>query len=107
AGPTTSKPGQVIGSCGPTTSSRMEPYLPILLKYGLKGFIGKGKISEETKRALKRYKGIYFVTFGGAGAYLSERIKKCEPVAYKNLGTEAIFKLEIKDFPAIVWELPS
>ena len=103
AGPTPARPGQVIGSCGPTTSSRMDTYTPILLKYGLKGFIGKGKISEETKNALRRYNAVYFVTFGGAGAYLSKRIKKCAPVAYRDLGTEAIYKLELKDFPAVVW----
>ncbi len=102
AGPTPTRPGKIIGSCGPTTSSRMDTYIPILLKYGLKGFIGKGKISEGTKKALKKYRGIYFVTFGGAGAYLSERIEKCELVAYKDLGTEAIYKLELKDFPAVV-----
>jgi fumarate hydratase subunit beta len=102
-GPTPAKPANVIGSCGPTTSSRMDEFTPILLKYGLIGMIGKGNRNNEVINAIKKYKGIYFVTIGGAGAYLSKKVKFCKIIAYKDLGPEAIYELEIKDFPAIVW----
>lgn len=101
-GPTPARPGQIIGSAGPTTSSRMDIYTPILLKYGLKGTIGKGKRSKEVVKALKKYKAVYFVAVGGAGALLSKRIKKAEIIAYPELGPEAIYRLEVKDFPVIV-----
>ena len=101
-GPTPPKPGQVIGSAGPTTSSRMDIYTPLLLKYGLKGMIGKGKRGKEVQESIKRYKAIYFAALGGAGALLSKRIIKCELLAYPELGPEAIYKLEVLDFPAIV-----
>ncbi len=101
-GPTPAKPGQAIGSAGPTTSLRMDIYTPTLLKYGLKGTIGKGKRSKEVVEAMKKNKAVYFVAVGGAGAFLSKRIKKAEIIAYPELGPEAIYRLEIKDFPVIV-----
>lgn len=101
-GPTPTRPGEVIGSCGPTTSSRMDGFTPILLKHGLLGMIGKGERSVEVKKAIKKAGAVYFVTIGGAGAYLSEKVKESEIIAYKDLGTESIRKLVIEDFPAIV-----
>ncbi len=100
-GPTPHRKGEVIGSCGPTTSSRMDPFTPLLLKHGLIGMIGKGERSKEINLAIKKYKAVYFITIGGAGAYLSERVKSSEVIAYKDLGPEAIYRLEIEDFPAI------
>lgn len=101
-GPTPARKGRVIGSCGPTTSSRMDPFVPILLKHGLLGMIGKGGCSKETRSLVKRSGAVYFVTIGGAGAYLSERIVSSNVIAYKDLGTEAIRRLILKDFPVIV-----
>jgi len=101
-GPSPAKPGQVIGSAGPTTSYRMDKYTPALLKEGLKATIGKGMRSKEVREALREYKAVYFVAVGGAGALLSKRIKKAEVVAYEDLGPEAIRKLEVEDFPVIV-----
>ena len=101
-GPTPAKPGKVIGSAGPTTASRMDPFTPQLLSSGLKGMIGKGYRSEEVKKAIKKYKAIYFVATGGAGALLSKCIKKAKVIAYPDLGPEAILKLEVVDFPVIV-----
>lgn len=101
-GPTPAKPGQVIGSAGPTTSSRMDVYTPMLLEAGLKGMIGKGKRSPEVREAIKKHKAIYFAAAGGAGALLSKRIKKAEVVAYEDLGPEAIYRLEVEDFPVVV-----
>jgi len=101
-GPAPAKIGEVIGSCGPTTSSRMDPFTPLLLKHGLIGMIGKGERSEETLLAIKKHGAVYFITIGGAGAYLSEKVKSAEVIAYKDLGPEAIYRFEIKDFPAIV-----
>lgn len=101
-GPTPSKPGEIIGSAGPTTSSRMDVFTPILLQNGVKGMIGKGKRSQEVISAIKEYSCIYFVTIGGAGAWLSQKITSAEVIAYHDLGAEAIFKLQVKDFPAIV-----
>ena len=100
-GPTLHRKGEVIGSCGPTTSSRMDPFTPLLLKHGLIGMIGKGERSKEVNLAIKKHKAVYFITIGGAGAYLSEKVKSAKVVAYKDLGPEAIYRLEIKDFPAI------
>ena len=102
AGPTPARKGQVIGSCGPTTSARMDSFTPALLRYGLIGMIGKGERSKKVASAIKRFGAVYFVTIGGAGAYLSERVKLNRVVAYKELGTEAIHRLVIEDFPAIV-----
>lgn len=101
-GPTPAKEGQVIGSAGPTTSSRMDKYTPLLLENGLNGMIGKGKRSKEVIDAIVKFKSVYFAAVGGAGALLSKCIKKSEVVAYDDLGTEAIRKMEVEDFPAIV-----
>ena len=101
-GPTPARKGRVIGSCGPTTSARMDPFVPILLKHGLLGMIGKGERSKEVRFLVKRLGVVYFVTIGGAGAYLSERVVSNNVIAYKDLGTEAIRRLILKDFPAIV-----
>jgi len=101
-GPTPPKPGMVIGSAGPTTSYRMDPYTPALLARGLKGMVGKGFRGKEVLEAIKRYKAVYFAATGGAGAFISKTIKKAEIVAYEDLGTEAIRRMEVKDFPAIV-----
>ena len=101
-GPTQAPQGKIIGACGPTTSSRMDEFTPTLLKSGLKGMIGKGSRSKEVIAAIKRYKAIYFVTVGGAGAFLSRRIKAALPVAFKDLGPEAIYCFRLEDFPAIV-----
>ncbi len=101
-GPTPAKPGKVIGSAGPTTSSRMDFYTPKLLVAGLKGMIGKGKRSTEVVEAIKKYKAVYFAAAGGAGALLSKRIRKAEVVAYGDLGPEAIYRLDVEEFPVIV-----
>lgn len=101
-GPTPAAPGRVIGACGPTTSSRMDAYAPTLLALGLKGMIGKGKRSEAVKDALRRYRAVYFGATGGAGALLSRSIVSAEPVAYEDLGPEAIVKLGVKDMPLFV-----
>ncbi len=101
-GPTPPKPGQAVGSAGPTSSYRMDPYAPILMAKGLKGMIGKGFRGQEVIEAMKKYKAVYFVATGGAGALISKRIKKAEIVAYEDLGAEAIRRLEVEDFPVIV-----
>ena len=101
-GPTPNREGQVIGSAGPTTSSRMDKYAPTLLDEGLTGMIGKGKRSKEVIDAIIRNKAVYFAAIGGAGALLSKCITKSEIVCYEDLGAEAIRKLEVKDFPVIV-----
>ncbi len=101
-GPAPAKPGQVIGSAGPTTSGRMDVYTPRLLAEGLRGMIGKGNRSAAVKEALKRYKAVYFGAIGGAGALIAKSVKKAELVAYKDLGPEAVLCLEVEDFPAIV-----
>ncbi len=101
-GPSPARKGRPIGSAGPTTASRMDKYAPRLLDLGLKGMIGKGKRSREVKDAIVRNKAVYFAAVGGAGALLSKSITASEVVAYDDLGTEAIRKLEVKDFPTIV-----
>lgn len=101
-GPTPPPPGKVIGSCGPTTSSRMDPFTIPLLKKGLGGMIGKGERSGEIREAIKRFKSIYFIATGGVGALLSQRIERMSVVAFRELGAEAIYELEVKDFPVIV-----
>lgn len=101
-GPTPAKEGQVIGSAGPTTSSRMDKYTPLLLENGLNGMIGKGKRNKEVIDAIIKNKAVYFAAVGGAGALLSKCIKKSEVIAYDDLGTEAIRKMEVEDFPVIV-----
>jgi fumarate hydratase subunit beta len=101
-GPTPPRPGQAIGSAGPTTSYRMDTYAPALIEKGLKGMIGKGSRSKEVIDAMKKYRAVYFAATGGAGALISKRIKKAEIVAYEDLGTEAVRRLEVEDFPATV-----
>ena len=101
-GPTPNREGQVIGSAGPTTSSRMDKYAPELLDLGLGAMIGKGKRSQEVKDAIVRNGSVYFAAVGGAGALLSKCILSSEVIAYDDLGTEAIRKLQVKDFPVIV-----
>lgn len=101
-GPTPAKPGMVIGSAGPTTSYRMDPYAPKLLDLGLKGMIGKGARSEEVVEAIIRNKGVYFAAIGGAGALIGKSIEEAEIIAYEDLGAEAIRKMEVKDFPVVV-----
>jgi|TARA_B100001971_G_scaffold208815_1_gene231313 fumarate hydratase subunit beta len=101
-GPSPPRPGQVIGSAGPTTSGRMDAYTPPLIAAGLRAMIGKGNRSPEVKEAIKKYRALYFVTIGGAGALLSKAIKKAEVIAYPDLGIEAIRRLEVKDLLAIV-----
>lgn len=101
-GPSPAKDGQVIGSAGPTTSSRMDKYTPIMLEKGLKGMIGKGKRSEEVINSMIKNKAVYFAAIGGAGALLSQCIKKAEVIAYEDLGTEAIRRLEVENLPVIV-----
>ena len=101
-GPSPAREGRPIGSAGPTTASRMDKYAPILLDLGLKGMIGKGKRSQNVKEAIVRNGAVYFAAVGGAGALLSKSITASEVIAYDDLGTEAIRKLEVKDFPVIV-----
>ncbi len=101
-GPTPEREGQVIGSAGPTTASRMDKYAPLLLDNGLNGMIGKGKRSPEVIDAIKRNTAVYFAAVGGAGALLSKCIKSAKVIAYDDLGTEAIRKLEVENFPVIV-----
>jgi fumarate hydratase subunit beta len=101
-GPTPPPPGRVIGAAGPTTSSRMDAYTPLLLEKGLKGMIGKGGRSQAVKDALIKYRAVYFGATGGMGALLSRHIKSAEIVAYEDLGPEAIRLLTVEDFPAIV-----
>jgi len=101
-GPSPARDGNPIGSAGPTTSSRMDKFTPQLFRLGLKGVIGKGKRSEEVKQSIVDNKGIYLVAVGGVGALLSKSIIKSELIAYEDLGTEAIYKLEVKNFPVFV-----
>ncbi len=101
-GPTPARPGQVIGSAGPTTSYRMDSYTPRLLSLGLKGTIGKGARSDTVVEAMKRFKAVYFHAVGGAAALIAKSIKKSEIIAFEDLGTEAIRQLEVEDFPCIV-----
>ena len=100
-GPTPAKPGQAIGSAGPTTSYRMDAYSPTLIEKGLTGMIGKGKRGPEVVAAMKEHGAVYFGAIGGCGALLSKCIKKAEIVAYEDLGAEAIRRLEVVDFPAV------
>lgn len=102
AGPAPAKPGEPIGSVGPTTSYRMDPYSPETIKLGLTCMIGKGKRSEEVVSAMKEYGAVYIGAVGGAGALLSECVKSSEVVDYSDLGSEAIHRLEVVDFPGIV-----
>ena len=101
-GPTKTAPGNVFGSCGPTTSSRMDHLTAPLLAQGLKGMIGKGRRSEEARGLIKKYKAVYFLATGGAGALLSRKVIAAKPVCFKELGPEAVYELYVKDFPLIV-----
>ena len=101
-GPAPAKPGHSIGSAGPTTSGRMDAYSPKLMEVGLKGMIGKGMRKKEVIEAMKKYKAVYLAATGGAGALLAKAVKKAVIVAYEDLGPEAINRLEVVDFPAIV-----
>lgn len=101
-GPSPAREGRPIGSAGPTTASRMDKYTPTLLDLGLRGMIGKGKRTKEVADAVVRNGAVYFAAVGGAGALLSQRIKKAEVIAYEDLGTEAIRRLEIENFPVVV-----
>lgn len=101
-GPSPACPGQIIGSAGPTTSSRMDIYTPPLLAVGLRAMIGKGSRSEEIRKAIKKHRAVYLVTIGGAGALLSKNIRKARIIAYPELTTEAIMRLELEGLPAIV-----
>jgi fumarate hydratase subunit beta len=101
-GPAPAKPGFAVGSAGPTTSYRMDPYAPTLIAHGLKGMIGKGMRSQEVKQAMREHRAVYFAAIGGAGALISKSIIKAEVIAYPELGAEAVRRMEVKDFPAIV-----
>ena len=101
-GPSPAKPDQPIGSAGPTTSGRMDTYSPHLIAEGLKGMIGKGMRSQAVKDAMKKYKAVYLAAVGGAGALIAKSIKKSEVIAYKELGAEAVRRLEVEDFPVTV-----
>lgn len=102
AGPTGAKDGMVIGSCGPTTSGRMDPYAPQLLDLGMKGIIGKGERNSTVVEAIIRNKAVYFCAIGGAGALACKCIESCEVIAFEDLGCESVKKLQVKDFPLIV-----
>jgi fumarate hydratase subunit beta len=101
-GPTPARPGHVIGSCGPTTSGRMDAFTPALLTAGLRAMIGKGERCAEVKQAIRKQQAVYFITYGGAGALLAKTVRHAEVVAYPELGAEAIMRLEVEDFPVIV-----
>lgn len=100
-GPTPAKDGMVIGAAGPTTSSRMDPFSEMILSLGVKGMMGKGKRDLNTKELLVKHKAVYFSSIGGAGAYLSKRIKSSRVIAFEDLGPEAVFELQVEDFPAV------
>jgi len=101
-GPTPAKPGKITGACGPTTSSRMDPYTPRLLEYGIRGMIGKGERSAEVKDAVVKHGAVYFSALGGLGASYARNILKSETAAFPELGPEAVYKLEVRDFYAVV-----
>jgi fumarate hydratase subunit beta len=101
-GPSPTRPGDIIGACGPTTSARMDKFTPRLIEEGLRVMMGKGERSQVVVDAIKKHSAVYLITIGGAGALLSIKVKKCAVVAYPDLGAEAVLKLEIEHFPAIV-----
>ena len=101
-GPSPTKPGHVIGSAGPTTSGRMDAYTPRMQEAGLKAMIGKGLRSPEVKDAIVKHKAVYFAATGGAAALIARAVTKSETIAYEELGPEAVLRLEVKDFPAVV-----
>jgi fumarate hydratase subunit beta len=102
SGPSPARPGEISGSIGPTTSSRMDSYSKMMLNIGIKGMIGKGKRDNLTKELIKEYKAVYFSSFGGAGATLSKKIKSSKIIAFEDLGSEAIHELVVEDFPVVV-----
>ena len=101
-GPTPARPGHAVGSAGPTTSYRMDAYAPTLIANGLKGMIGKGSRGDNVKQAMKKHGAVYFAAVGGAGALISKSIVNAEVIAYPELGAEAVRRMEVKNFPAIV-----
>jgi len=101
-GPSPARPGQIIGSAGPTTSSRMDIYTPRLIAAGIRAMIGKGNRSQQVREAIKKHKAVYLATIGGAGALLAKSIEQAEVIAYEDLGAEAILRLTVEGFPAIV-----
>jgi len=101
-GPSPAQPGRPVGSCGPTTSYRMDAYTPMLLEKGLKATIGKGNRSDAVIEAMKYYKAVYFAATGGAAALLAKAVKKVEIIAYQDLGAEAIMRFEVENFPVVV-----
>jgi fumarate hydratase subunit beta len=101
-GPCPGKKDRPTSSAGPTTASRMDTYAPLLMKHGLKGMIGKGVRSESVVEAAKRHRAVYFGAIGGTGALLAQRISRCEPIAFEDLGPEALHLIEVTDFPAFV-----
>ncbi len=101
-GPTPAKSGKPVGAAGPTSSYRMDPYAPLLIEKGLKGMIGKGARNQDVREAMQKFKAVYFAAIGGAGALIARSILSAEIVAYPELGTEAIRKMEVRDFPVIV-----
>ena len=102
AGPTPAKNGLAVGSCGPTTSSRMNPFAPKMLDSGMAGIIGKGQMSDEVREALKKRGAVYFCAVGGAGALAAKAIKKCEVIAFDDLGCESVKRMEVENFSLIV-----
>ena len=102
SGPSPATPNQIIGSAGPTTSSRMDRYTPLLLEYGLQGMLGKGERSAAVRLAIKKHSAVYFVTYGGCGALLASHVQEAQIVAFPELGPEAVWRLVIRDFPAVV-----
>ena len=101
-GPSPAKPGKVIGSAGPTTSYRMDAYSPLLMEKGLRGMVGKGNRTQPVLDAMKKHGAVYFAAVGGAAALIAKRIKKCDVMAYEDIGAEALMKLTVEDFPAVV-----
>lgn len=101
-GPTPAKPGEIIGAAGPTTSSRMDPFSPMMLELGIKGMIGKGRRDRETIELIRQHHAVYFSSFGGAGAYLSKRIISSRVIAFDDLASEAVHELQVESFPVVV-----
>jgi len=101
-GPSPARPGQIMGSAGPTTSSRMDIYTPRLIAAGIRAMIGKGNRSQQVREAIKKYKAVYLATIGGAGALLAKSVEQAEVIAYEDLGAEAILRLTVESFPAVV-----
>lgn len=101
-GPTPARPGEITGSAGPTTSSRMDPFSGMMLDLGIKGMIGKGRRDKNTRELLIKHRAVYFSSFGGAGAYLSKRIKSSRIIAFDDLASEAVHEFKLESFPAVV-----